>query len=117
MYKLFTIFLLFFSSFVFSQDKDNKGTKITSENLKKAVFVKDLIPEFQSNYDVFAAEYTYKKKGVMCQEISNGNEIPKSIVDYTFKKGAVIFIDLKVKVTDNTKNPKIISVSKKIIIE
>ena len=117
MKKLFTIFLILISSFVFSQDKDYKETKIASENLKKTVFVKDLIPEFQSNIEVFSSEYTFKKKGIMCQEAAIGKEIPKSIIDFPFKKGDFIYIDLKANVLDSTKDSKIISISKKIIIE
>jgi hypothetical protein len=117
MKKLFSICFLFFSSFVFSQDKDYKETTITAENLKKTVLVKDLIPEFQSNIEVFSSEYTFKKKGQMCQEAANGKEIPKSIIDYPFKKGDFIFLDLKAKVLDNTKDSKIITISQKLIIE
>lgn len=117
MKKLLSIFLVFISSFVFAQDKDYKEMKIASDNLKKTVFVKDLIPEFQSNIEVFSSEYTFKKKGIMCQEAANGKEIPKSIIDYPFKKGDFIFIDLKAKVLDNTKDSKIITISKKLIIE
>ena len=117
MKKLLIFFFLLNSIFLFSQDKDYKETKITYENLKKVVFVKDLMPEFQSNIEVFSSEYTFKKKGLMCQETANGKEIPKSIIDYPFKKGDFIFLDLKAKVLDNTKDSKIITISKKLIIE
>lgn len=117
MKKLFTIFLILTSSFIFSQAKDSQNSKISVEKFKKAVFVKELIPEFQSNIEVLSSEYTFKKKGLMCQEAANGNEIPKSIIDYPFKKGDFIFLDLKAKVLDNTKDSKIIAISKKLIIE
>ena len=117
MNKLFAIFLILTNYSSFSQDKDYKETKITYENLKKVVFVKELIPEFHSNIEIFSSEYTFKKKGLMCQEAANGNEIPKSIIDYPFKKGDFIFLDLKAKVLDNTKDSKIITISKKLIIE
>lgn len=114
MKKKFSIFLILFSSLLFSQKKGEQEIKITSENLKKAIFVKDIVPEFTANFDVLSAEYTFSKKGILCQEVTNGNEIPKSILNYTFKKGAVIFIDLKVKEDDNSKELKILSFSKKI---
>lgn len=117
MKKLLSICLLFISSFLFSQDKNYKEIKITYENFKKAVLVKDLIQESQANVEVFSSEYTFKKKEIMCQEAAIGKEIPKSIIDYPFKKGDFIFIDLKANVLDNTKDSKIISISKKLIIE
>lgn len=117
MKKLIILLFLIIPSFLFSQDKDYSETKIKSENLKKTVYINDLIPELQSNIEVLSSEYTFKKKGIMCQEAAIGKEIPKSIIDYPFKKGDFIYIDLKANVLDNTKDSKIISISKKIIIE
>lgn len=114
---LFSFIFIFIYSFAFSQDKDYKETKITLENFKKVVFVKDLIPELQSNIEVFFSEYTFKKKELMCQEAAIGKEIPKSIIDYPFKKGDFIFLDLKTKVLDNSKDSKTITISQKLIIE
>jgi hypothetical protein len=59
MKKLFSICLLFFSSFLFSQTKESNETKISVENFKKALYVKDIVPELQSNYDVIQTEYTF----------------------------------------------------------
>ncbi len=116
MKKLFTIFLILISPFVFSQTKESVETKITSENFKKAVYVRDIVPELQSNYDVIQAEYTFLKKGIKHQEVA-GNKLPPSLLNYTFSSGNIIYIELKVKVSDNTKSPKILAITKKITIE
>lgn len=117
MKKLLSIFLVFISSFVFSQTKESNETKISLENFKKAVYVKDIVPELQSNYDVLSSEYTFLKKGIKHQEVVTGNKLPIDLVNKTFKSGTVIYIDLKAKILDNTNTPKIISITKKITIE
>ncbi len=116
MKKLLSIFLVFISSFLFSQSQESIETKITSEKFKKAIYVRDIVPELQSNYDVIQAEYTFLKKGIKHQEVA-GSKLPPSLLNYTFSSGNVIYIELKVKILDNTKSPKIMSLSKKLIIE
>ena len=117
MKKLLSIFLVFISSFLFSQTKESNETKITPENFKKAVYVKDIVPELQSNYDIVQAEYTFLKKGIKHQEAAAGNKLPISLLNYTFSSGNIIYIELKVKVSDNTKSPKILAITKKVTIE
>ena len=117
MKHLFTLIFIFFGHFGFSQTKNSQETKISPETLKKAVFIKDIVPEFKSNWDALSVQYTFSKKGKILIESTNNNEIPKSITDYTFNSGSVIYIEFKVKVLDNTKSPKIMAVTKKITIE
>jgi hypothetical protein len=117
MKTILTLILSLVSFIIYSQDKEYKGTKISSEKFRTTVIVNDLISDIKSNFEVLSAEYTFKKNKILCQEHTNNNEIPKALKEYTFKKGDVIFMDLKIKLLDNPKDPKIMATSQKITIE
>lgn len=117
MTKILIFLLILISGCVFSQNANGKETKVTLVNLKKSNSIKELLTIIPTDYEVIYAEYAFSVKGKICIEVTNGNDIPKTIKNNSFKKGDAMYIDMKLSQDKTVKDPKIMSMTTKIIIE